>query len=86
MNVIYFVKLLRKLLDAGASKSEIASELGFRKQNMNEIFGDVPEKQRQNLKDEHLPGLLRLCRNYKVGPQTAKQLLDLIEKEKRGEV
>lgn len=81
MDVIYFVDIIKELLEAGASKTEVMAELRMKKQNMREILGNVPGKQRQNLKDEQLPGLLRLCRKYKRGPQTERELLRMISGE-----
>lgn len=81
MRVKYFIEIIQVLLEKGASQVEIAKTLGFSKQNLTEILGSVPEKQRQNLKDEHLPGLLKLCRKYKVQPMTAKGLIEVIERE-----
>lgn len=82
MRVTYFIEIIRLLLEKGASQQEIAKSIGFSKQNMTEILGGVPEKQRQNLKDEHLPGLLKLCRKYNIEPKTPRALLKLIEQEK----
>lgn len=81
MNVKYFIDIIDKLLKKGASQAEIAKTLGFSKQNMSEILGKVKAKPRQDLKSKHLPGLLKLCKGYKVGPQTYDALMDLIEKE-----
>lgn len=83
MNVRYFIDIINDLIKEGASRVEIAAALGFKKQNMTEILGGVPSKQRQNLKDEQMPGLLALCKKYKTGPKSAKALLDLIENEKK---
>lgn len=82
MNVRYFIEIINELLGKGVSQQEIAKSLGFKKQNMTEILGKNPQKQRQNLKDEHLPPLLALCIKYKTGPKSAKALLQRIEQEK----
>lgn len=81
MRVRYFIDIINELLKQGVSQTAIADALGVKKQNMTEILGKNPKKLRQNLKDEHLPGLLRLCREYKVGPKTASELIALIDKE-----
>lgn len=81
MIVKYFVDIIKELVDKGASQTEIAKIIGFTKQNMTEILGGKPEKQRKNLKDEHLPGLLKLCKKYKVGPQNPSELFRLINSE-----
>lgn len=83
MRVNYFIDIIKVLLKKGASQKEIADTLGFSKQNMTEILGGVPEKQRKNLKDEHLPGLVKLCKRYGVAPKNGNKLLELIEKEKQ---
>lgn len=80
MRVRYFIEIINELLQAGCGQAEIAEALGFKKQNLTEILSD----KRQNLKDEHLPGLIRLCRKKGVGPQTAGRLMKIIEDEKRG--
>lgn len=84
MRVKYFIEIIRQLLEKNVSQNEIAKALGFSKQNMTEILGKNPAKQRKNLKDHHLPALLDLCRAHKVGPQSADKLLSEIKKEAKG--
>lgn len=81
MRVRYFINIINNLLTKGASQSEVAKVLGFSRQNLTEILGLVPEKQRKNLKDEHLPGILQLCKKYDVPPKTAAALMRLIQEE-----
>lgn len=81
MKVRYFIDIINDLLSRGASQSEVAKELGFSRQNLSEILGLVPEKQRKNLKDEHLPGLMKLCKKYDTEPRTASKLIKMIESE-----
>ena len=86
MRVRYFIDIIEGLLAKGVSQSAIAKALGFKKQNITEIIGKTPDKQRRNLKDEHLPGLLALCKKHGVGPRSADQLVQLIQREKRAEL
>lgn len=79
MRVRYFIEIINELLRSKCPQAEIAEALGFKKQNLTEILSD----KRQNLKDEHLPGLIKLCRKYGVGPQTAAALMRRIETEKK---
>jgi hypothetical protein len=82
MRVRYFIDIIEGLIAKGVSQIEIAKALDFKKQNLTEVLGKIPGKQRQNLKDEHLPGLLTLCKKHRVGPQSADGLLKIIEREK----
>lgn len=81
MKVRYFIDIINKLLAKNVSQVQIASALGIKKQNLSEILGKVPGKQRQNLKDEHLPGLLKLCKEHNLDIKSWNQLGRLIEKE-----
>lgn len=81
MKVRYFIDIINKLLAKGLSQVEIAKTLGMKKQNLSEILGKVEGKQRQNLKDEHLPGLLKLCKAHGLDVKSWSQLGKLIEGE-----
>lgn len=79
MQIKYFVEIIEALVAKGLTQQGIAAELGLKKQNMTEILSKDPRKRRQNLKDEHLPGLLRLCRKHGIEPRTASGLIKMIE-------
>lgn len=83
MRVNYFIDIIKQLIAKDVAQNEIAKALGFSKQNMTEILGKNQNKQRKNLKDEHLPGLLSLCRKHKIGPQSAAELMRVIKEEVR---
>lgn len=79
----YVSKIITALIKKGAGKSEISREIGFNRSNMTDI--GKGSRQRVDLKSRHLPGLLRLCRKYRVGPQNGNQLVSVIDRELKKE-
>lgn len=81
----YHVEIFRRLIDAGASQTEIADELGITRAYISKMLKAPAGSLKRGLLGEQLPDLLRLCRDYEIEPSTAANLLNFIEARRSSE-
>lgn len=82
MRVEYFIKIVSRLVRAGCREAKIAKELGVSRTAVTTILGkNKNQAPPEDLKSRQLRGLVRLCKEYNIEPNTWNKLGKMIETE-----